>query len=171
MQPGVVTICITSYPPFMMYKDETACPSPCPYDQLKNALPTTGNAAGQALLNASSSVVPNSLAGRGTPLTGFDKDFADLVLTRMLGFDVTYLSYGSFTTMYLALLAGECDLAITASQMCAHAHACSTLSCAGGAISVAVGSGDTGAGGALSLSADARGARAGTRRWRRACRA
>ena len=117
----MVTVCITSYPPFMMYKDEAACPSPCPYAQLKPALPTVDNAAGRALRNASAAAAPNSLA-HDSLLTGFDKDFAELVLTRMLGFDVTYLSFGSFTTMYLALLAGECDVAITASQMCASAR-------------------------------------------------
>ena len=78
-------------------------------------------AAGRALRNASAAAAPNSLA-HDSLLTGFDKDFAELVLTRMLGFDVTYLSFGSFTTMYLALLAGECDVAITASQMCASAR-------------------------------------------------
>jgi ABC-type amino acid transport substrate-binding protein len=100
----------------MFYDDQKGCPSPCDYDVLKGAMPTVGNAVGIAL--TSDVDARNKLAGDDTTLTGFDRDFVDLIFTRMLGLPVQYHSFGSFAQMYLALLAGKCDVAITASQMC-----------------------------------------------------
>jgi ABC-type amino acid transport substrate-binding protein len=95
----------------MFYDDQDACPPPCDYNVLKGAMPTVGNAAGLAL-DSGNKITPESAS-----LTGFDRDFVELVFTRMLGLPVTYNTFGSFTAMYLALLGGKCDVAITASQM------------------------------------------------------
>jgi ABC-type amino acid transport substrate-binding protein len=121
VQPGVVTVCVTGYPPFMFYDNQNECPSPCDYGILKGAMPTVGNDVGVALSPDVS--LRNKLAADDKSLTGFDRDFVDLIFTRMLGLPVQFHTFGSFTQMYLALLAGKCDVAVTASQMCvSHTH-------------------------------------------------
>jgi hypothetical protein len=41
-----------------------------------------------------------------------------LVFNRMLGLNLTYIAAGTFVEMYMALRAGECDVGITAVEMC-----------------------------------------------------
>ena len=100
----------------MMYSDVKACPDPCPYPTLKHALPTVGNAAGLAL-KAAGNPTPNRIPANSKALTGFDHDVIQLVFTKMLSLPVTYVAISSFANLYIALLDGQCDVAITASQM------------------------------------------------------
>jgi hypothetical protein len=41
-----------------------------------------------------------------------------LIFNRMLGLNLTYIATGTFVEMYMALRAGECDVGITAAEMC-----------------------------------------------------
>ena len=100
----------------MMYSDVKECPDPCPYQKLKAALPTIGNAAGLAL-KAAGNPTPNLISSGGKALAGFDHDVIELVFTKMLSLPVTFVAISSFANLYIALLDGKCDVAITASQM------------------------------------------------------
>jgi hypothetical protein len=71
--PGVVTVCITSYPPFMFYNNVKECPDPCPYATLKGAMPMIGNPEGLALA-AAGNANPNHIASDSSFLQGFDRD-------------------------------------------------------------------------------------------------
>ena len=114
--PGVVTVCITSYPPFMFYNNINECPDPCPYPQLKGGMPRIGNAAGLAL-EAAGNPTPNLISADNKYLHGFDRDVIELVFVKMLSLPVTFVAVSSFANLYIALLDGKCDVAITASQM------------------------------------------------------
>jgi hypothetical protein len=49
------------------------------------------------------------------------------VFGRMLGLNLTYIAAGTFVEMYMSLRAGDCDVGITAVEMCArdsHALCC-----------------------------------------------
>jgi ABC-type amino acid transport substrate-binding protein len=114
--PGVVTVCITSYPPFMFYNNVKECPDPCPYATLKGAMPMIGNPEGLALA-AAGNANPNHIASDSSFLQGFDRDVIKLVFEKMLSLPVTFVAISSFANTYIALLDGKCDVAITASQM------------------------------------------------------
>jgi ABC-type amino acid transport substrate-binding protein len=84
--------------------------STVPYPVLKAALPTRGNVGNQSV------VLPSD-----KQLQGFDMDFVNLIFIRMLGqtagWSLEFHTFGSFTEMWLGVLADVCHISITASQM------------------------------------------------------
>ncbi len=103
----MIKICITSYPPFTFYVPEDLLPEPIVYEDLKGALPTTHTGMNTMFLN-------------DTSLKGYDIDFIRLIFERMLGeaagWTVQFETFNSFTMMWMGVLGGTCDVAITASQ-------------------------------------------------------
>lgn len=75
-----------------------------------------GNAAGLALA-AAGNAAPNRISSSDGNLRGFDRDVISLIFNRMLSLPVTFVSVSNFADLYVALLDGVCDVAITASQM------------------------------------------------------
>jgi hypothetical protein len=131
INPGIVTICITGYAPFMYYTPDACAAEQCEVLELKHGLPTRNNAAGLAR-GYYTKPVPAGLPGGACPmggcppnwissddpkLTGFDRDFIDLVFTKMLNLPYTFRSFGSFAEMRMGVVQGFCDVAITASEI------------------------------------------------------
>lgn len=51
------------------------------------------------------------------PLTGFDVEYATLVLTQMLGLNATFTIRQTYLDMYLAVRSGVCDLGVSAVEL------------------------------------------------------
>ena len=79
-------------------------------------MPMIGNAAGTAL-EAAGNAAPNLIAPDSKYLQGFDRDVIELVFVKMLSLPVIFVAISSFANLYIALLDGKSDVAITASQM------------------------------------------------------
>jgi ABC-type amino acid transport substrate-binding protein len=60
---------------------------------------------------------PNWISSDDPKLVGFDRDFIELVFTKMLNLPYMFSSFGGFTDMFLGLLQGYCDVVITASEI------------------------------------------------------
>ena len=131
VNPGVVTICIVGYAPFMYYMPEECAEEICSVGELKQALPTHNNAAGLARgyyakpvpagLPAgacpSGGCPPNWISSDDPSLVGFDRDFIDLIFSKMLNLPYLFVSFGGFKDQHLGLLNGYCDVGITASEI------------------------------------------------------
>ena len=50
-------------------------------------------------------------------ISGFDVSMAELILGRMLGYNVEYVRLDNMVSFYLALRQGDCDVAITAAEL------------------------------------------------------
>ena len=115
----------------MYYTPDACAAEQCEVLELKHGLPTRNNAAGLAR-GYYTKPVPAGLPGGACPmggcppnwissddpkLTGFDRDFIDLVFAKMLNLPYTYRSFGSFSEMRLGVIQGFCDVAITASEV------------------------------------------------------
>ena len=117
MRPCARVLCADQSPltpatppqPFVYYVNQSLLPEPIPYVPLKASLPTMGR-ANQSI------ILPSD-----TNLRGFDIDFINLIFNRMLGqaagWNIQFVTFGSFTEMWLGVLADKCNVAITASQM------------------------------------------------------
>ena len=118
--PGSVLVCVTPYPPFV-YPTVIDTPSTpgvplYPYASLNTLLEpdnvfTTPLSPPTGLLT-------------GFNLTGFDVAMARMVLERTLDQNVSFLLKSTFLEMYLALRSGECDVAITATELDQHRSSC-----------------------------------------------
>ena len=51
------------------------------------------------------------------PISGFDVSMAELILKRMMGYEVEYVRLDDMVSFYLALRQSECDLAITGAEL------------------------------------------------------
>jgi hypothetical protein len=97
VNPGIITICITGYAPFMYYQPNECASEPCDVSELKHGLPTRNNPAGLARGYYTKPVPadlpggacpiggcpPNWISSDDTKLLGFDRDFIDLVFAKM----------------------------------------------------------------------------------------
>ena len=54
--------------------------------------------------------INQTIDGSDPMMSGFDIDFSRLIFNRMLGLDLHYVAYGTFTEMYMYLRSGECDV-------------------------------------------------------------
>lgn len=121
----------------MMYED--ACVGPCDFAAL--GVPSVNNSvvcspSARSLASPTSRLTALSLQvnlnpqnnASGVPqknwfsqsdaqLTGFDRDFIDLVFARMLNLPYQFHAFASITEMNFGLLSGKCDVAVTASQI------------------------------------------------------
>ncbi len=130
VNPGIVTICINGYAPFVYYTPEKCAEEPCSVSELNQALPTHNNAAGLARgyytipvpaglpggACPSGGCPPNWISSDDPKLVGFDRDFIDLVFSKMLNLPYMFVSFGGFVDHFLGLLNGLCDVGITASE-------------------------------------------------------
>ena len=131
VNPGIITICILGYAPFMYYTPQECAKEPCSVDELESALPTHNNAAGLAR-GYYTEPVPAGLPGGACPsggcppnwissddpmLAGFDRDFIDLVFAKMLNLPFMFVTFGGWMDMHAGILNGFCDVSITASEI------------------------------------------------------
>jgi Ion channel len=111
--PGSVLVCVTPYAPFV-YPTVVDTPS-------TPGSPLHPYASLNTLLEPDTVFVtplsPPSGLLTGFNLTGFDVAMARLVLERSLDQNVSFLLKATFLEMYLALRSGECDVAITATEL------------------------------------------------------
>jgi ABC-type amino acid transport substrate-binding protein len=97
-----VRICITPYAPFTLHSSWAD---------------TNGGALEDDTL-AALTPLDTTISGDDTTLAGFDMDISKLVFGRMLGLNMTYTAKATHAEMYLSLRSGDCDVAITAIEMC-----------------------------------------------------
>jgi hypothetical protein len=106
----------------------TDCTEPCSVTELKHGLPTRNNSAGRArgwratppagvAACPPGGCPPNWLSADDPKLQGFDRDFVQLIFEKMLGLPVTFRSYGSFPEVWWAVLRGDVDVVVTASNV------------------------------------------------------
>ncbi len=90
------------YPPFVM---------PVP------SVDENGDVLSLDSLHAALVAMNQSIPASPDIISGFDVEFSQLILKRMLGFDLEYVKFNSYVEFYLGLREGKCDVAITAAEL------------------------------------------------------